>query len=57
MVSSIVSEDIGQFQFFLRKHFERKKIRHKQNPTNKAKISEQKTTKATIFRAQKLLRC
>ena len=30
------------------------KTRNKQNPTNKTKIGEQKATKATIFRAQKL---
>ena len=32
------------------------KKQNKQKATNKTKISEQKTIKATIFRAQKLLR-
>ena len=30
--------------------------RAEQKPTNKTKASEQKTTKATVYRAQKLLR-
>ena len=51
---------LGQFQagllFFLRKDFERTKTQIKPKPTNKTKTSEQKTTKATFFRAQKLLR-
>ena len=42
--------------FFLRKDFKRTKTRHKQIPTNKTKISEQKSTKATSFDAQKRLR-
>ena len=49
----------GQFEiffFFLRKIFERTKMQIKLKPTSKPKLSEQKTTKATIFRAQKLLR-
>ena len=41
---------------FLRKKFEHTKARHRQKPTNKTKTSKQKTTKATIFRAEKLLR-
>ena len=45
-----------QFQFFLRKYFERTKTQIKPKPTNKTKTSEQKTTKGTIFNAQKLLR-
>ena len=42
--------------FFLRKNFKRTKTQIKSKRTNKTKLSEQKTTKATIFRAQKLLR-
>ena len=49
----------GQFQaclFLLRKHFECTKTQINAKPTNKTKLSEQKTTKATIFWPQKLLR-
>ena len=42
--------------FFLRKKFKHTKSHNKPNQTNKTKIREQKTTKATIFRAQNLLR-
>ena len=42
--------------FFLRKNLERTKTQIKPKPTNKTKTSEQKTIKATIFRAEKLLR-
>ena len=42
-----------QFQFFLRKYFERTKTQIKPKPTNKTKTSEQKTKKGTIFNAQK----
>ena len=45
-----------QFQFFLRKNFKRTKTKIKPKPTNKTKASKQKTLKATIFRAEKLLR-
>ena len=48
-----------QFQVcscFLRKDFERTKTQIKTKPTNKTKLSEQKTTQATIFCAEKLLR-
>ena len=45
-----------QFQFFLRKNFKRTKTQIKPKPTNKTKTSKQKTLKATIFRAEKLLR-
>ena len=38
-----------QFQFFLRKRFERTKTQIKSKPTNKTKTIEQKTTKATVF--------
>ena len=51
---------LGQFQaglfFFLRKDFERTKTQIKPKPTNKTETRKQKTTKATFFRAQKLLR-
>ena len=48
---------LSQFNlFFLRKNFKRTKAEIKSKPTNKTKLSKQKTTKATIFRAQKLLR-
>ena len=51
----------GQFQaclffFFLQKHFKHTKMQIKPKPTNKTKLSQQKTTKATIFHEQKLLR-
>ena len=56
-VSSIVFEVSktisSQFIPFLRKHFERKKTRHKQRSTNKTKKREQKTTKTTIFCSDK----
>ena len=45
-----------QFQaclFFLRKDFERTKMQINQNQLTKTKIREQKTTKATVFRAHK----
>ena len=44
------------FISFLRKIFERTKRQIKPKPTSKIKLREQKTTKATIFRAQNLLR-
>ena len=53
--SSIVNEFIRTF-FFLRKSFERTKTQINQKPIYKTKASEQKTIKATIFRAEKLLR-
>ena len=57
LINSIVNEVIrtisSLFIFFLRKHFNRTKTRHKQKPTNKTKLSEQSATKATIFRAHK----
>ena len=49
----------GQLQaclFFLRKDFWCTKAQIEPKPTNKRKLSEQKTTKAKIFLAQKLLR-
>ena len=45
----LLSTILSQFIFFLRKNFERTKTRHKQKRTNKTELSEQKTTKATIF--------
>ena len=45
-----------QFQFFLRTNFVRTKTQFKQKPTNKTKTSKQKTAKATVFRAQNILR-
>ena len=38
-----------QFQFFLRKYFERTKTQIKPKPTNKTKTSEQKTKKGNDF--------
>ena len=46
----------GQFQtclFFLRKDSERTETQIIPKPTNKTKTSQQKTTKATSFRAHK----
>ena len=58
--SSIVNEVIriisSQFMFFFTKNLEHTKTQIKPKPTNKTKTSEQKTTKATCFRAQKLQR-
>ena len=45
-----------QFQFFCEKILSAQKRKSTQKPTNKTKTSKQKTTKATIFRAEKLLR-
>ena len=58
-VISIVHEvitTISSLFIFLRKNFKRTKTKLKPKPTNKKKLSKQKTTKATIFRAEKLLR-
>ena len=38
-----------QFQFFLQKNFDPTKVQIKPKPTNKTKLSQQKTTKATAF--------
>ena len=46
-ISSIVNEDIKTISFFYEKYFTKTQIKSK--PTNKTKLSEQKTTKATIF--------
>ena len=54
--SSIVNEVIRTISIFFKKNFSNTKTRHKQKTTNKTKISEQKTAKATILRIQKLLR-
>ena len=45
-----------QFQIFLQKNFKRTKMQIKTKPTNKTKLSKQKTTKAVVFGTQKLLR-
>ena len=45
---------LGQFQtklFFLQKDFARTKTQIKPKPTNKRRLSKQKTTKTAIFRA------
>ena len=52
-VSSVVFEVIRTILIFIRKDFERIKTYDKQNPINKTKISECKTTNATIFCAHK----
>ena len=59
--SSIVNEAIktilSQFIFFLQKDFERTKTQINQNQPTKTKITEQKTTMATVFlHVQELLR-
>ena len=46
----------GQFHFFLQKNFKHTKTQIKPKSTNKTKLCEQKTRKATSFCAQKLLR-
>ena len=59
-VSSIVKwgykDNFKPVYFFLRKNFKRTKTQIMPKPTNKIKLSEQKTTKATIRFAEKLLR-
>ena len=47
---------LNLFVFFLRKDSARIKTLTNKKPTYKTKISEQKTTKATIFYTHKLLR-
>ena len=44
------------YLFFLLKIFKRTKRQVNPKPTNKTKLRKQKTTKATIFRAEELLR-
>ena len=46
IVNEVIKTILSQLTFFTKKS----------KPTNKTKLSEQETTKATIFRAQKLLR-
>ena len=53
-VNEVIKTILSQF-FFLRKNFKRTKTQIKSKPTNKTKLSKQKTTKATSFCAQKLL--
>ena len=58
-ISSVVNKVIRKMTFFfflLRKNLERIKTQIEPKPTNKIKLSEQRTTKATFFRAEKLLR-
>ena len=59
-ISSVVNKVIRKmtffFFFFLQKNLERIKTQIEPKPTNKIKLSEQRTTKATFFRAEKLLR-
>ena len=56
IVILVIKAILSLFFLFLRKDFEPKKTYIKSKPTSKAKASEQKTTKATFFCAQKLLR-
>ena len=56
-MSSIVNEVIRTIlNFFLQKDFTCTKTQIKRKPINKIKLSKQKTTKATIFQALKLLK-
>ena len=56
-VSSIINQDDSKpVYFFLRRNIERVKTQIKPKLTNKIKTSKQKTTEATSFHAQKLLR-
>ena len=55
-VTNIVNKLSRQSFFFLRKDFQRTEAQIKPKPTHKTKLSEQKTTKATDFCAQELLR-
>ena len=59
-ISSIVNEairtDSRQFQILLREVFSTQKTQNYPKPTNKLKLNEYYTTKALIFRAQKLHR-
>ena len=57
-ISSVVNKVIRKmtFFFFLRINLERIKTQIEPKPTNKIKLSEQRTTKATFFRAEKPLR-
>ena len=53
-ISSIVNVVFVKISFFFARNFCNTKTRHKQKPASKTKVSEQKTTKATILCAQKL---
>ena len=56
-ISSVVNKVIRKMTFFfLRINLERIKTQIEPKPTNKIKLSEQRTTKATFFRAEKPLR-
>ena len=52
IISSIVNEVIKTILFFFTKNVKHTKTQIKPKPTNKTKISKQKTTKATIFCAK-----
>ena len=56
VVYAIEVKPVFFFFFFLRKDSACIKTLTNKKPTNKTKISEQKTTKATIFCSHKLLR-
>ena len=51
-----LSQEFQVCSFFLRKDFERTNTQIKTKPTNKTKLSEQKTTGETIFCVEKRLR-
>ena len=51
-----MNKAIKIISIFLTKNFKHTKTQIKPKPTNKTKTSEQKTIKATVFHAQKLLR-
>ena len=59
-ISSIVNEVIKTifclFIFFIGKILQHKKAQNMQKETNKTKVSEQKTAKATVFRVQNFIR-
>ena len=54
-VTNILNK-LSRQSFFLRKDFKCTEVQIKPKPTHKTKLSEQKTTKATDFCAQELLR-
>ena len=60
-INSTIVNEVNQgnskaVYFFFTKKFWAKKTRHTLKPSNKKKLRKQKTTKATIFSAQELLR-
>ena len=56
LFSSIVNEVINTISIFLQENFTTQEHITSKNHVTKTKTSEQKTTKTTIFREQKLLR-